>query len=64
MWQRAFCTKDCPDTCGLLAGIEDGRIVTVKGDPDDPFTAGFICQKAGHYPEQVHSPKRITRWRG
>jgi hypothetical protein len=32
MWQRAFCTKDCPDTCGLLAGIEDGRIVTVKGD--------------------------------
>jgi hypothetical protein len=32
MWQRAFCTKDCPDTRGLLAGIEDGRIVTVKGD--------------------------------
>ena len=60
MWKRAVCTKDCPDTCGLLAEVEDGRIVTVKGDPDHPFTDGFICQKAGHFPEHVHSPKRIT----
>ena len=60
MWKRAVCTKDCPDTCGLLAKVEDGRIVTVKGDPDHPFTAGFICQKGGHFPEHVHSPKRIT----
>jgi len=60
MWKRAVCTKDCPDTCGLLAEVEDGRIVTVKGDPDHPFTDGFICRKAGHFPEHVHSPKRIT----
>ncbi len=60
MWKRAVCTKDCPDTCGLLAQVEDGRIVTVKGDPGHPFTDGFICQKAGHFPEHVHSPKRIT----
>ena len=60
MWKRAVCTKDCPDTCGLLAKVENGLIVSVKGDPDHPFTAGFICQKAGHFPEHVHSPKRIT----
>ena len=60
MWKRAVCTKDCPDTCGLLAEVEDGRIETIKGDPDHPFTNGFICQKAGHFPEHVHSPKRIT----
>ncbi len=60
MWKRAVCTKDCPDTCGLLAEVEDGRIVTIKGDPGHPFTDGFICQKAGHFPEHVHSPKRIT----
>jgi len=60
MWKRAVCTKDCPDTCGLLAEVKDGRIVTVKGDPDHPFTAGFICRKAGHFPEHVHSSKRIT----
>ena len=60
MWKRTVCTKDCPDTCGFLAEVEDGRVVTVKGDPQHPFTTGFICQKAKHFPEHVHSPKRIT----
>jgi len=60
MWKRTVCTKDCPDTCGLLAKVENGRIVSVKGDPDHPFTDGFICQKAEHFPEHVHSARRIT----
>ncbi len=60
MWKRSVCTKDCPDTCGLLVEVEDGRIVSVKGDPDHPFTNGFICQKASHFPEHVHSTKRLT----
>ncbi|MGD8293743.1 MAG: molybdopterin-dependent oxidoreductase, partial [Desulfobacterales bacterium] len=60
MWKRSVCTKDCPDTCGLLVEVEDGRIQSVKGDPDHPFTDGFICRKASHFPEHVHSSKRIT----
>jgi len=60
MWKRSVCTKDCPDTCGLLAKVEDGRIVRVKGDPEHPYTNGFICKKAGHFPEHVHSARRIT----
>ncbi len=60
MWKRAVCTKDCPDTCGLLVKVENGRIVSVKGDPDHPYTTGFICKKAGFFPEHIHSPKRIT----
>jgi anaerobic selenocysteine-containing dehydrogenase len=60
MWKRAVCTKDCPDTCGLLVKVENGQIVTVKGDPDHPFTAGFICKKASCFPEHIHSSKRIT----
>lgn len=30
MWKRAVCAKDYPDTCGLLAKIEDGQIVSVN----------------------------------
>lgn len=60
MWKRAVCNKDCPDTCGLLVQVENNRITAVKGDPDHPFTRGFICQKANGFPEQVHSPDRIT----
>ncbi|WP_272699240.1 molybdopterin-containing oxidoreductase family protein [Desulfovibrio sp. Fe33] len=60
MWKRAVCTKDCPDTCGLLAQVEDGRITRVKGDPDHPYTQGFICKKGARFPEHVHGPERLT----
>lgn len=30
MWKRAVCTKDCPDTCGLLVNVENGQVVTIK----------------------------------
>ncbi|WP_319774188.1 molybdopterin-dependent oxidoreductase [Breoghania sp.] len=59
MWKPSVCTKDCPDTCGLLSKVEDGRITKVKGDPDHPFTRGFICKKAGYFPQHVHNEKRI-----
>jgi len=59
MWKPSVCTKDCPDTCGLLAKVEDGRITKVKGDPNHPFTQGFICKKAGYFPQHVHNEKRI-----
>ncbi|MCF8032537.1 MAG: molybdopterin-dependent oxidoreductase [Desulfarculaceae bacterium] len=60
MWRRSVCCKDCPDCCGLLVQVEDGRISAVKGDPEHPYTQGFICRKAGHFPEHVHNPARIT----
>ncbi|MFW5733993.1 MAG: molybdopterin-containing oxidoreductase family protein [Oceanidesulfovibrio sp.] len=60
MWKRAVCTKDCPDTCGLLVHVENGRVTAVKGDPDHPYTNGFICRKAASFPEHVHGEARIT----
>jgi anaerobic selenocysteine-containing dehydrogenase len=59
MWKATVCAKDCPDTCGLLAKVKDGRITKVKGDPDHPFTRGFICKKASYFPKHVHNKKRI-----
>ena len=29
------------------------------GDPDHPFTAGFLCAKVNRYLERVYSPERI-----
>jgi anaerobic selenocysteine-containing dehydrogenase len=60
MWKRAVCTKDCPDTCGLLVEVEDGRITKVKGDPEHPYTQGFICKKGARFPEHVHGEARLT----
>jgi anaerobic selenocysteine-containing dehydrogenase len=45
--------------CSLLAEVEDGRVLRIKGDPDQPFTAGFACAKVNRDAELVHSPERI-----
>jgi anaerobic selenocysteine-containing dehydrogenase len=59
MWKSSVCTKDCPDTCGLRVNVEEGKITKVKGDPDHPFTRGFICKKARYFPQHVHNEERI-----
>jgi anaerobic selenocysteine-containing dehydrogenase len=56
---RVVCAHDCPDMCSLLAEVEGGRVVRIKGDPDQPFTAGFACAKVNRDAELVHSPERI-----
>ena len=36
----------CEATCGLAITVEGDQIRTVRGDPDDPFSRGFLCPKA------------------
>ena len=57
---RVVCAHDCPDMCSLLAEVEGGRVVRIKGDPDQKFTAGFACAKVNRDAELVHSPERLT----
>ena len=45
--------------CSLLAEVEGGRVLRVKGDPEHTFTAGFACAKVNRDAELVHSPDRI-----
>ena len=56
---RAVCAHDCPDMCSLLAEVENGRVLRIAGDPEQPFTAGFACAKVNRDTELVHSPERI-----
>ena len=57
---RTTCTLDCPDTCGIIAEVENGRPVRLKGDPDHPITAGFLCGKvAAGYLDRYTSPDRL-----
>jgi anaerobic selenocysteine-containing dehydrogenase len=57
---RIVCAHDCPDMCSLLAEVEDGRVKRIRGDPEQPFTAGFVCAKVNRDAELVHSPERLT----
>jgi anaerobic selenocysteine-containing dehydrogenase len=56
---KVVCPHDCPDTCVMTVGVEDGRAVSIGGDPDHRFTQGFLCAKVNHYLERVYSPDRI-----
>ncbi len=56
---RAVCPHDCPDTCGMLVTVENGRAIKLRGDPDHPFTRGFLCQKVSRYLERVYHPERL-----
>jgi anaerobic selenocysteine-containing dehydrogenase len=57
---RVVCAHDCPDMCSLLAQVDQGKVVRIEGDPDQPFTAGFACGKVNRDAELVHSPERLT----
>ena len=57
---RSVCPYDCPDTCGMLVEVANGRAVRVSGDPDHPVTRGLLCPKMNRYERTVHSPRRLT----
>jgi anaerobic selenocysteine-containing dehydrogenase len=55
---HAACPHDCPDACGVLITVEDGRATKIQGDPRHPVTRGFLCAKVAKYLDRVYSPGR------
>lgn len=58
---RGVCPHNCPDTCGWVVTVENGRPVRIQGDPEHPYTQGWLCTKVNHYLEFVLHPERLTR---
>ena len=56
---HAACPHDCPDSCGVLITVEDGRATKIQGDPEHPVTRGFLCAKVAKYLDRVYSPDRV-----
>ncbi|HYC57493.1 MAG TPA: molybdopterin-dependent oxidoreductase [Candidatus Binatia bacterium] len=64
MAERRIAQRVCPfceATCGVSLEIEEGRIVTVRGDEDDPFSRGYICPKAYGLKGLYEDPERLRR---
>lgn len=49
----------CEATCGIKVTVEGDRILSVRGNPDDPFSRGYICPKGVALPELHHDPARL-----
>jgi nitrate reductase NapA len=59
-WRKTPC-RFCGVGCGLLVGVEDGRAVAVKGDPDSTVNRGLACVKGYHSVQALYGRDRITR---
>lgn len=57
---RTTCNRDCPDACGIVATVENGRVLKIQGDPDHPVTRGFLCYRTSRFLERQYHPDRLT----
>lgn len=50
----------CQAVCGLRLTLDDaGRVRTVRGDPDDPFSKGYLCPKGASLGRIDEDPDRL-----
>ncbi len=59
-WHKTPC-RLCGVGCGLLVGVQNGRAVAVKGDPDSPVSKGLACVKGYNSVQALSGPDRLTR---
>ena len=48
-----------PTLCGMLAEVEDGRLIRVTGDKENPDSQGFLCVRGQASAEVIDNPKRL-----
>ena len=59
--RRTTCNRDCPDACGILATVEDGRVTELRGDPAHPVTRGFLCFRTSRFLDRQYGAERVTQ---
>lgn len=53
------CPHDCPDTCSMVFEVENGKLISVKGNADHPMTRGGLCVKLKDYEKRHYHPDRL-----
>ena len=51
----------CEAICGLETRIQDGKILSIRGDEADPFSRGHICPKAVALKDIYEDPDRLRK---
>src|SRR5688500_6682427 len=58
--KTTMCNRDCPDTCSIVATVEDGRVTRLQGDKAHPVTQGFLCHRTSQFLRRQYAPDRLT----
>jgi len=57
---RTMCPMNChPTLCGMLVEVEDGRLLSVTGDKENPDSQGFLCIRGQASREIIGNPRRL-----
>jgi anaerobic selenocysteine-containing dehydrogenase len=62
---RTVC-RGCHGGCGVIATVQDGRVVKIEGDPQSPISYGTLCSKGlavlqiAYHPERILHPMKRT----
>ena len=51
----------CEAACGVAVEVDGNRVVSIRGDADDPFSRGYICPKAAALADLHSDPDRLRR---
>lgn len=55
---KTACPRNCFSSCGIMAYVEDNKLIRVGGIPGHPYSKG-LCVKGYTYPQLVNSPLRL-----
>ena len=55
---RTMCDL-CHCECGLLAHVQDGKVIEIEGDPNCPINEGHLCPKGLAAIQLLYHPDRI-----
>lgn len=58
-WVKTTCGY-CAVGCGMLLGVKEGKIVSVRGDKDHPVNEGKLCPKGLTEYQYIESKERLT----
>jgi formate dehydrogenase major subunit len=51
----------CAVGCGMLVGVQDGKIINIEGNPDSPINRGTLCPKGAASFQLAVNPLRSTK---
>ena len=60
VWDKAPC-RFCGTGCGVQVGVEKGKVVAVKGDPEAPVNQGTLCEKGYALPFIQYGADRLMK---
>lgn len=55
---RTAC-RNCHGGCGVIAYVQDGKVVKVEGDPESPISYGTLCSKGLAITQLAYHPDRV-----